>query len=179
VDVATYTVAGSAASLVVGAALGWVGGVLLPGPIGRLGLMSSILVGVTALARELGWISFPLLQFPRQTRGIWAKVFPGPVSAALWGFDLGLIFTTWLTFSGVWVLVLIAILVGQPLFGAALFVLYWLGRALSVWLTPLLLPDAGATVQLLDGIDGHRQLFQGIHALGLAWLVVVLFTWLT
>lgn len=137
----------------------------------------AIAVAVLAIARELGVLLVPLPQVARQTKDIWAKVFHGTLTAALWGLDLGLIFTTWLTFSGVWLLVIVTILTGESSFGATLFVLYWLGRALSVWLTPLLLQDASATSLLLGEITRQQRLFQRIHAVGLAWSVVVLIAW--
>ena len=72
----------------------------------------------------------------------------------------------------------VAVLVGKAGFGAALFVLYWLGRALAVWLAPLLLPDASATPRLLEGIAEQRRLFHGIHVVGLVWAIAVLVSWL-
>jgi len=109
---------------------------------------------------------------------IWAIRFQSTVAAILWGLDLGLSFSTRLTFSGVWVLALAAIFAGDPAFGALLLALYWLGRALSVWSAPLLLPHANATAQLLHAIAHQWTFFQRIHAWGLAWIVVVLFVFL-
>jgi hypothetical protein len=100
------------------------------------------------------------------------------LAAALWGFDIGLVFTTWFKFSGVWLLVIITILVGEPTFGVVVFILYWLGRAISVWIAPLLMQDASTTSQLLDALNRQHLLFQQIHVLGLALLVVVLLFWL-
>lgn len=139
----------------------------------------ALAVGLIAIAREVGWLSFPLPELRRQTEGVWAKLFSGTVAATLWGFDLGLVFTARLTFSGVWLLVAVAMLVGEPAFGSALFVLYWLGRALSVWIAPLLMPDADATPWVLDVIYRHYRLFQRIHVLGLVWSTVVLIVWLS
>lgn len=173
-----YTLAGVMTSTLVGASLGWLGRLFLPPHVGGFGLLIAIAVALIAMARELGWLALPLPQFKRQTKDFWAKVFPGTVAATLWGLDLGLIFTTYLTFSGVWLLVVIAILSGESMFGAALFALYWLGRALSVWIAPLLMPNAGATSQFLDRVYGQRHLFQRIHVLGLAWSVIVLIAWL-
>ncbi len=163
--------------MLVGTMLGWVGKLLLPVQIGRLSLFIVIGVAIIAMARELGWISFPLPQLKRQTRDIWGKIFPGPVAAALWGFDLGLFFTTWFRFAGLWLLVLVALIIRSPIYGAALFFAYWLGRAFSVWIAPSLMPNAGFTPHLLDGIAGQYQLFQRIHVLGLVWATVVLIVW--
>lgn len=179
VNVTAYTLAGGAASLLVGALLGILGGWIVPARVGMLGILIAIAVALLALARELSWLAIPLPQRRRQTRDIWAKVFPSTWAAALWGFDLGLVFTTWFTFAGVWLLVIVAILIGSPQFGAALFTAYWLGRALSVWIAPMLLSDATATPQLLDEIVAQYRLFQRMHVVGLAWSIMVLIVWLT
>ncbi|MGH2559551.1 MAG: hypothetical protein ACRDJH_10835 [Thermomicrobiales bacterium] len=177
VDSTAYTLAGGMASALVGALLGWLGAVLLPGQIGGLGLLAAIAVAALALARELGWLAVPLPQFRRQTRDVWGKVFPRTLAAAFWGIDVGLVFTTWLTFSGMWLLLVVVILVGEPGFGAALFVVHWFGRALSVWTAPWLLRDARAIPGLVDWIAGQRRLFQRLHALGLTWAIIVLISW--
>ena len=104
--------------------------------------------------------------------------FPSMVTAALWGLDLGLFFTTWFTFAGDWLLVIVAIITREPMYGAALFSVYWLGRALSVWFAPLLLQDARATPQLMSSIRAHRWAFQRLHVVGLAWGITVLIIWL-
>ncbi len=179
VDVTAYTLAGGVASVLVGALLGALGGWLMPGQGGRLGILVAIAVALLATARELGWIAVPLPQFQRQTNDVWAKLFPSTLTAALWGFDVGLVFTTWFTLAGVWLLVVVAILTGEPVFGAALFAVYWLGRALPVWLAPWLLEDANATPQLLDGIAEQQRLFERIHAVALVWAVGVLLALLT
>lgn len=177
-DVTVYTLAGVVSTMFVGAALGWIGRLILPQSFSGGEIIIAIVVAFIALARELGWISFPLPQFRRQTRDIWAKLFPPTVAAALWGFDLGLIFTTYFTFSGIWLFVVIAIAFKQPSFGAALFLMYWVGRALSVWVAPLMMANATATPQLLDGIIEQQWLIRWIHVLGLAWSIVVLGIWL-
>lgn len=176
-NVTAYSLAGGVASGLVGAILGALGGVLSLNRIGAAGFLVAAVVGMLAIARELGWLSVPLPQLARQTRDVWGKILPGPLAAALWGFDLGLLFTTWLTFPGVWLLAAVTLLVGNLAIGAVLFVLYWLGRALSVWLAPLLLPGANGAPQLLEEIGGRRRLFQGIHVMGLAWSIVVLIVW--
>ena len=162
----------------VGALLGSAGALLLPFEMGWLSIVVMLTVAVIAAAREFGWISFSLPQFKRQTDGTWAMSFRGILATVLWGFDLGLIFTTWLTFSGVWMLATVAVLAKDPVFGAALFSLYWLGRALSVWIAPTLLQDANSAPQFLDEVMKQRRLFQQIHAWGLIWSVVVLVLWL-
>ena len=171
--------AGAFASIFVGAGIGWAGRLFVPLQNGRWGLLIAMVVAILALIRELNWIAIPLPQLGRQTKDYWAKRYPGFVVSTLWGFDLGLVFTTWLTFSGVWVIVVMAFFYGEPTYGLILFLAYWLGRVLSVWLAPLLMVDASATPQLMENIHNHYQFFQRVHVLGLIWSIFVLSIWLT
>jgi len=178
VEVTIYTLAGLVTSTFVGSTLAWLGESFLPEQVNKSGLLVALVAAVVAAARELEWISFPLPQLKRQTKEFWGKFFPGRIAAMLWGFDLGFIFTTRLTFAGVWFLTVVSVLVGEPLFGGLLFGLYWLGRSLSVWLAPTLMPNAGATPQILGAIYGQYQLFQRIHVIGLIWAIINLTLWL-
>lgn len=171
---AAYTVAGGVASALVGAGLSLLGRALLPAGLGRGAVAITFAVTATAAARELGWISLPLPQWRRQTRDVWAKRFRGPVTAAFWGFDLGLLFTTWFTLSGVWCLIAVALLSRDPAFAVSLLLVYWAGRALSVWLTPLMLVDAASTIHLLAAIGGRRGFIRRVHALALGGALAVL-----
>lgn len=174
VNVTAYSLAGSVSSALVGILLGWAGNLLVPTTISAFGVWLALGVGVATMAREIGWLTFRLPQVRRQTSDVWSKMFSGSVAAALWGFDLGLIFTTWLTFSGVWLLLVVTLLSQSAAFGAALFLTYWIGRMLTVWIAPFLLKDANHTLQLMDAIEGQRRLFQRTHAFGLAWTLAVL-----
>jgi hypothetical protein len=173
-NVAAYTVAGGAASALVGWALARLGRILLPAGLGRTAVSLALAVAAVAAARELGWLSVPLPQWRRQTRDVWAKRFRGPVSAALWGFDIGLLFTTWFTLSGVWLLIAVALLARDAGFAVPLLLAYWAGRALSVWLTPRMLADAASTPQLIDAIGQRRRFVQRVHALALGGALAVL-----
>jgi hypothetical protein len=133
-----------------------------------------VAIALIAIARELEWVRIPVPQLKRQTKRVWAVNFHGTVAAALWGLDLGLILTTWLTFSGVWLLVIVAILGKQATFGGMLFVSYWLGRALSVWIAPLLIEGASDVPKLLESTGAHYRLFKQVHVWSLVWLIFVL-----
>ncbi len=179
-QVTAYTMAGMVTSALVGAGLGWLGRAVVPDPLAARGIPLALAVGAAAMARELGWVRVPLPQLRRQTRDVWGKVFPGVVAAVLWGLDLGLFFTTYFTFAGLWLLVMLGLLGRDAGLAAGLFVAYWLGRALSVWLVPLLMPDAGATPRLLEALAAQYGLFRRIHAAALAWaLIVLVLLWIT
>lgn len=171
-----YSLAGSLSSSMVGALIGWFGDALVPHHTVVWSTGVVLIVAVVTMVRELGWITMPLPQLHRQTKDIWAKIFPRNVAAALWGFDLGLIFSTWLTFSGVWLLASVTFMLGDEQFGVLIFVTYWLGRVLSVWLLPLLMQNAAATPDILADLTRQHWLLQRTHALGLGWAVIVLGT---
>lgn len=165
--VGAYAAGGALTSALVGATLGLAGQLALPDRVGPAGLAAALSVAAYAIARELRWTSLPLPQFARQTDGRWAKTRSSPVAAALWGLHIGLTVTTWFTFAGVWLLVTVAVLLGDPVFGAAVFVAFWAGRTLSVWIAPLLVTHVRHTPELLDAIDERRRAFQLTNVIGL------------
>jgi len=173
-NVGAYTLAGTVSSALVGVSLGAIGGALPVSFAGSLGMGAAVAVALLAMAREIGVGAIPLPQVRRATPGTWAQNLSGPLVPVLWGFDLGLFFTTFFTFAGPWLLVVLAVAAGNPAFGALLFVAYWCGRAVSVWLAPLLLPDASATPQLMNAFVLQRRQFQLIHVVALAFMTTVL-----
>jgi hypothetical protein len=168
-----YTAAGAASSMLVGAALGYLGLSVGTAQAGAAGVAVAIGVATVAAVRELGVAPVPLVQLKRQTPGNWG-LFGQTTAAALWGFDLGLFATTWLTFAGAWLVPVLAVVSGSPAFGAVLFGAYWGGRALSVWVAPALMTRATDTVPLMDALMDSRRLVQLVHVAGLAWGIVVL-----
>jgi hypothetical protein len=169
-----YTFAGTLTSVLVGGGLAGLGALLLPTRLGLPGTLVALAVALVAMARESGLVAVPLPQIRRQTEGLWVKSFGDRAAAILWGLDLGLVFTTWLNFSGAWLLAVVAFLSGEPLFGAALFLAYWLGRTLPVWIGPLLMTSAKDTHWLLESLDQQRRLFRSVQLAGLVWAVLVL-----
>lgn len=173
-NVSAYTLSGALSSALVGLTLGALGSALGVASIPAAGIMAAALVAIVAAARELGVSAIPLLQARRATPGEWARNLNGALVPALWGFDLGLCFTTYFTFAGPWLLVTLAVVAGSPIFGAALFLAYWAGRVLSVWLAPLLLPDASSTPQLVTTLVGAKRSFQLVHVAGLCAMAALL-----
>jgi cytochrome c biogenesis protein CcdA len=76
-------------------------------------------------------------------------------------------------------LVAIAATGGSLTFGAALFAAYWLGRALPVWLSPLVLQNAAGPPSLIRAVYGYRALFQHIHGAAVFSVMVIVLgkTW--
>ncbi len=173
-QVSLYTLGGLVTSVVVGAGLGAGGGLVISSGTHRLGIAVALVVAMVAAMRELGWVWVPLPELKRQTRDLWAKTFSRPVAATLWGLDLGLLVSTRLTFAGAWVVLLVAALTESPRLGATVTAAYWLGRALPVWIAPLLFENAGSTHRVLEELDRHRQWHRMVHVLGLGLIVATL-----
>ncbi len=173
-----YTATGLVTSALVGAALAWLGSALLSASRQRAALAVVAGLAVAAVVRDLGLLRFPVPQVRRQTKPYWRHSFPSLVTAMLWGADLGFVFTTYLTFLGVWVLAATALASAQIASGALLMASYWLGRALAVWLAPLVLDGPAATARLLDEVVQQEALLQLVHVGGLIWMAIVATTWL-
>lgn len=169
--------AGALASALVGSGLGLFGDLVMTGGATHAALAVAMTVTALAIVRETRLIRLPLPQVRRQTRGIWARVHSPTTAVALWGLDVGAVFTTWFTFAGVWALIAVAIISADAGFGTGLFVAYWAGRALALWVTPLMIRDANSTPALLSAVAARRDLFRWVHVGGLAWLLAVLVLW--
>lgn len=172
-NVMAYSLAGVAASASVGAILGWLGS-LLPESAEEAALIVAAGIGLLALARTLGVTAIPLPQPMRQTRDVWVKASSPTIAAVRWGLDIGLIFTTRFTYPGTWFLAAVAVAAREPAAGAAIFAAYWIGRAVSVWLGPLLMRSARETPDLMLAVHEQSSTFARTHAVGLAFGTAVL-----
>lgn len=173
-NVTGFTLAGLISSSLVGAAIGAVPLIVASNVVRAAALILTLVVASLVVGQALPTSRVPLPQPARQTNGGWACRFGGPKAAVLWGFDLGFVFTTWLTFPSPWMLVPAALLSGTPAWGAGIFAAYWGGRALSVWIAPLLVLDANEPPRLMVAIQRHRLLFWRVQFLGVAALMVLL-----
>jgi hypothetical protein len=81
---------------------------------------------------------------------VWWRTRGPYVAAFLWGFDLGVGFTTIRVASVYWIVVLAVLLIGSPVAGAAMLALYGLGLGLNLTLGLLLLdrPACGARANI-------------------------------
>jgi hypothetical protein len=161
--VSLYTLGGAITSVLVGLTIGAAGSLVMR-PFATAALMVCFAIAGAGFLREARLVRLPLPQLKRQTRDIWARSNLGAGAAALWGLDLGLTFSSWMTFAGVWFVVAVAAASADPALGAAMLISYWSGRALSVWLAPLLAPSVGTTPELLLAISGEGRVLRRVHA---------------
>lgn len=166
-----YTLGGIVSGALVGLVLGWIGSPWLS-------LIQwwpfLLVIAVLCLLRESGLVPLPLLERRRQTHWRWFRNKPLPLNSVMWGFDVGLTFATWLTFSGAWLLAALVVVTGSPLFGASVFALYWLGRAAPHWIEPTLMRDPTITPRFMGQVGKLYGMMRWIHAFGLAMFVAAL-----
>lgn len=131
-------------------------------------------LGLALAAREWGWIVFPLPERKRQTEKFWVHKFGYVMASAMWGIHIGLGFATRITYGGFWLLVAVALALGDPLYGATLMLVYWLGRALPVWVAPVLIgADSDDVTNLPETVLDHRRVYHRVVGLALVWSTVV------
>ena len=167
-SVSAYTLGGVAASGLVGALAGWAGAglsVVLP-PAWLFG--GAALVGVAVALRESVGRAWSLPELHRQTPEDFRVRHSAPIAAALWGFDLGLVFSTWLSFAGPWFVLALTVALGDPVAGMALFVAHWLARASWLWLSAYLLPSARVGPMFSRQVAGQIGLFRTVQVLAAA-----------
>lgn len=177
-SVSAYTLGGLVAAGLVGALAGWagaaVGAVIDP----RWLLAVAAVTGAWVILREGRFRRWPVPQVRRQTPEDLRVRYSAPVAAGLWGFDLGLVFSTWLTFAGPWFLLAVAVATGDPLAGMALFMGHWAARALWLWLSAYLLPSARVGPAFSRQVTRQLGLFRAVQVAATAVGVVAVVLWL-
>jgi hypothetical protein len=171
-DMSLYSAAGLIASSGMGAAIGAAGLVVLPAtPV----LATALLVAVATyvVLRELEFVKLPLPEWRRQTSEVWGKTLPPSLAATLWGFDLGLVFTTYLTHAGPWLLAAASFAGRNPTIGAVIFGAFWLGRAGTVWFAAATVARRQTPIfDIVAAVRNRHRAFSRIHALAATLLGV-------
>ncbi len=171
--VLTYTLGGMLSSLLVGVVAGVIG-LTLVGSTAIVPVSVAIALFLVAATWEAGFIRARLPQPRRQTRSWWSKQFPLPVASAMWGVEIGLTFTTWLTYAGSAALLCSAALLGDVKIGVIMLGAFWLGRAVPVWIAPMLIADVRDVDKLVEAVRDSRRDFARIHLLGVVACAVAL-----
>src|SRR5919197_1777765 len=122
---AYFALGAFAASALVGAGLGALGGLMG----GGLALAAASLA-LLAAAREGGLLPLPLPQFRRQVPERWRAELPLPVWSLGYGIGLGIGFLTFQPVATFWVACAAAVALGRPLSAALCFAAFGLGRTL-------------------------------------------------
>lgn len=168
-----YTFGGCITGAAVGYVVGIVGYVL--GVVRHQPAFFSLaaLLAVVLAARELRLIRFQLLQVNLQTQARWVYDFGPVMAAAMWGMHIGIGFATVVRYGGFWTLVTVLIGTADPAVGALVMVIYWVGRTLPIWMTPLFVDSSMNPVDLSEAVSlrgGYRHL----AAATLLWVAIAL-----
>jgi len=176
-SVLAYTVAGCVSATLVGFMLGAIGGGLGGGASRGVAFYLIGFLSLVLAAREWGWIGFRLPERKLQTEKVWVHEFGFVTASVMWGLHIGLGFATRITYGGFWVLVAVALALGDAVYGAELMLAYWLGRTLPVWIAPALLESGSDAVELSETVFGHRLVYHRIVGGALVWSAVLM-VWL-
>lgn len=131
-SVATHTIGSTGSAALFGLGLGALG-ILLGAPYRNevaLGAIAAV-AGLYAL-RELGGLRIPLPDLDRQVPDWWRTFFAPPVASFLYGTGLGVGFLTYLSFGTLVPVATGAVVLGEPVLGAAVMAPFGLARGLSV-----------------------------------------------
>ena len=139
-----FAVGALAASALVGAALGALGGLL-----GVELALAAAALALIAAAREAGILRVPIPQSRGQVPERWRAALPLPVWSVGYGAGLGAGFLTFQPVSTFWVACAAAMALGRPGAAAICFMAYGAGRALMAVLPSRGQRDATAAVEAL------------------------------
>jgi len=172
--VLAYTVAGSVSAALVGGALGTIGQTLRWEAARWVALSLTVLLSLALAAREWEWVRFRLPERKRQTESFWVHDFGFVTASAMWGAHIGLGFATRVKYGGFWALVVAILALGEPFYGAVLMMVYWLGRALPVWIAPVLFKSVLDVGDFPETIYRHDLVYRRITGAALVWSAVVM-----
>ena len=131
-----------------------------------------VAISIVLLARESRLITFRLPEFRRQTDQRWARRFGYPVAPALWGFDIGFGFLTWIKYGGFWALIVAIFIVGDSWLGPGVMVAYWIGRVMPVLLGPFL-RGGRYPLNIAQLITVKQPLIRITHIIGLILVIYI------
>lgn len=164
--------------MTLGAMLGLLGLVLVPGQWLSRVLIGIATIGIVMALSDLGVAGTSTLTLRRQTCPVWWHTL-GPVRAAfLWGLDLGLGFTTIRVASLYWVVALVVFALASPMLGAAILGGYGLALALNLALGVQFLALRNGGVIGIRALRLFEPLKIGLAVLLLAWSILLLFAML-
>jgi hypothetical protein len=129
------------------------------------GAREALGVGIALAAAIADWRGVKIApQIRRQVPERWRWTMPLPLACGLYGFLLGLGFTTFVLAFAVWALAGISFAVGSPLVGLLIGCAFGIGRALPiVWMAPGLRHEHGA--QPLEEMAAEPRLWLGLRRL--------------
>ncbi len=130
------------------------------------GAREALGVGIALAAAIADWRGVKIApQIRRQVPERWRWTMPLPLACGLYGFLLGLGFTTFVLAFAVWALAGVSFAAGSPLVGLLIGCAFGIGRALPiVWMAPGLRDEHGGA-RPLEGMATEPRLWLGLRRL--------------
>jgi hypothetical protein len=129
---ALYTLGSSLAAMLVGAIVGLLGSAVMKSQWRSPALLGVAIIGIVFALSDFEIVGMHTLTFRRQTCPVWWRDFGPLLATALWGFDLGLGFSTIRVASLYWIVLLVIFILASPVRGAAILAGYGLALSLNL-----------------------------------------------
>ena len=145
--VSAYTSGGIVSALCVGTSVE-LASTLLPSLMSGFLLLVTLVLCIALIGRDVGLFDIWIPQRRRQTNKVWAHQFGLVPAAAMWGFHIGIGFTTVISHGGVYVVAALSLALDGT-YARYLLVLFWIARTVPIWVSPWLAPEPhdGSKVQ--------------------------------
>lgn len=172
--IALYALGAVTGAVLTGTTVGFLGSLLEVGQRRSLALVGIAIIGIILALADFGVGGTRTPTFHRQTCPAWWRAFGHARTALLWGFDLGLGFTTIRLASLYWVMLLVVFAIASPGEGAALLVGYGFALPLNLSIGILLFKRYDHRDVPLRILRLAQPLRFALAALLLLWCVALL-----
>ncbi|MCY3627459.1 MAG: hypothetical protein OXG88_07460 [Gammaproteobacteria bacterium] len=132
----------------------------------------TIVFCILFLLRELKLLSFNPPQCNLQTYKEWTSMFGLTTGVGMWGAHIGLALTTVITYGGLYCLMVITFGLGVGM-GEWLFVAFWLGRVVLLWVTPWLMNTSCDGMAVGTILEQSTRMFRFCSITGISGLIIV------
>jgi hypothetical protein len=174
--VALYTLGSALGAILVGATVGLLGSVVMKSQWQSPALLSVAIIGMVFALSDFEVGGLHTLTFRRQTCPVWWRDFGPLLATVLWGFDLGLGFSTIRVASLYWIVLLVIFILASPMRGAAILVGYGLALSLNLGIGIIGLGwSSGTNAAHIQALLLLRPLKVILGTLLLLWCIMIIF----
>jgi hypothetical protein len=167
-----YSVGGIISSAIVGYIIAKIGSYISYLGISVIIHFTIIGVGILSYLRESFFKQLPIPELKRQTPYHLIYKYKIEKSSFIWGMDLGTVFSTYHTFSGIWLLTAILLSDIHPLYGSLILGSYWMGKCLTIWMSYFWIEDTSQANESTLVIHNHIETMRIIHIVGIVIVLV-------
>ena len=132
-------------------------------------LLITGIVGMLYSLKELGLVNVPAPKISRQVPAKWRLTLPPKKAALCYGLELGIGFTTYVTATTFYVVILWVILVGNSFLGALSMAAFGLGRAIPIFLLGRRRCNTGERIKLSSMLQQWKPVVHLLNGLALGF----------